>query len=139
MIIIIINQKGIKNTIIDNGLGLNICSIELLREIGVDMSLIKLYILSIHGFDNVGRQSLGTITLSVKIGPLNLPTLIHVMLDNISYNLLLGIPCFHSMGATLSTLHCTMKFVYKNKIYTVGGDPNIKKFLQDEAKDKPHI
>lgn len=51
----------------DNGLGLNVCSSDLLHKINVGTSLIQSESLSICGFDNVARESLGTVTLLIKI------------------------------------------------------------------------
>lgn len=90
---------------IDNGSTLNVCGIDLLHKIKVDTSLIKLDKLKIHGFDNLGIQSLGTITLPIKVGPVTLSTLFHVMLGALSYNMILGRLWIHAMGAVPSTLH----------------------------------
>lgn len=92
MIGIIINGNAIRQTLVDNVSSLNFFSINLLHKINVDTSLIKFHSLTICGFDNVARSSLGIITLHVKVGPVTLSTPIHVMSDNLTYNLLLGRP-----------------------------------------------
>lgn len=93
MIEVIINDSVIRQTLVDNGSSLNLCSISLLHKINVDTSLIKIYSLTIWaGFDNVAKYSLGIIALHVKVGPITLPTPIHVMPRNMTYNLLLGRP-----------------------------------------------
>lgn len=105
MIVILINNNAIRQTIVDNGSGLNICSINLLHKIMVDTSLIKPNSLTIFGFDNVARSSLGTITLPIKVRPVILPTPIHVMPDTLTYNLMLGQPWIYCMQVIPSTLH----------------------------------
>ncbi|GLJ23982.1 hypothetical protein SUGI_0456270 [Cryptomeria japonica] len=96
----------------------------------VDRSLMEPDSHSIRGFDNVAKTSLGIITLPLTVGPVTLPTPIHVMLGNLTYNLLLGRPWIHSMQAVPSALHRQVKFIYNNKTYTLMGDTNFQACLQ---------
>lgn len=135
---VVINKCGIKITLIDNGSTLNFCSVNLLDMIGVDKAKIELDFLSIHGFDNVGKQPLSVITLHVKVGKVTLQTLIHVMPGNLSYNLLLGRPWVHAMNAIPSTLHYLVKYVYNNKVYTIKVGPHPEICLHAEKnKESP--
>jgi hypothetical protein len=45
------------------------------------------------------------------------------MLDNISCNLLLGRPRIHDLHVVPSTIHHIMKYVFNNKAYKIGIDP----------------
>lgn len=92
MIVVPINGNSIRRTLVDNVFGLNVCSIDLLDNIIVDTSLIQLESLSIHGFDNADRSSLGTVTFPIKIGLAILATPIQIMLEKLTYNLVLGRP-----------------------------------------------
>lgn len=88
-IIVHIDRIVIKQTLIDNGSALNLCSVSLLVKINVSKHDIKPDSLSIHGFDIIGKQPLGFITLPIRVGNVTLQTLFHVMPDDISYCLLL--------------------------------------------------
>lgn len=68
MIVVIINNKGIRCNLNDSGSTLIFCRINLLRRIDMDKSLLKLANLFICGFYSVARKLLGTITLPIKIG-----------------------------------------------------------------------
>lgn len=128
MIVAIINRFGIRRTLIDNGLGIDICSVNILDKIGMDITLIQLVDLSIKGFDNVGREPLAVITLLVKVGKVVLQNLIHVMPHDLSYNLLLGRPWIHEMKRVPSMLHHSMKYIYNNKVYMIRFDPKSELF-----------
>ncbi|GLJ11025.1 hypothetical protein SUGI_0140700 [Cryptomeria japonica] len=122
MIVVIMKDTTIRRTLVDNGSGLNVCSINLLHKMNVDTSLIEPDSRPIRGFDKLAKNSLGTITLPITVGPVTLPTSIHVMLGNLTYNLLLGRPWINSMQAVPSTLHKQVKFIYNNKTYTLIDD-----------------
>lgn len=57
MIMVIIIDSVIRQTLVDNGSSLNICSINLLHRINAYTSLTKPNSLSICGFNNVGKSS----------------------------------------------------------------------------------
>lgn len=90
VIFILINDNVIGRALVDNGFSFNVCSIELLHKINVDTSLIEPNSLTIYDFDNVAISYLGTITLPIKVRPIILPTPIHVMRNDLNYNILLG-------------------------------------------------
>lgn len=82
----------IHRTLIDNGFGLNVCRINMPKEIKVDLSNIQPDNVHVCGFNNVSKKSLGIITLLIKLGPTILDTPIYVMPRPLNYNLILGIP-----------------------------------------------
>lgn len=125
MIIVIINKTGIRHTLVDVGSMLNVCSIELLPKINIDLSSLNTSSVDIHGFDNVGRQALGTIVLPLRLGPVTVPTLVYVMEKKLPYNLLLGKLWIHVMGAVSSTLHKSIKFICNNKVVIVKVDLDV--------------
>lgn len=118
-----IYEHKIKDTFIDNGSNLNVCSINLLDKINWDYSFLQPNSLNVCGFDNVNRKSLGTITLPITIGPMTLPAPIHVMPNTLNYNLLLGRLRIHAIKEVPSTLHHTIK-----------DDPNPYNVVQDEVE-----
>lgn len=139
MIVDIINDSAIRQTLVDNGYGLNVCSINLLHKINVDTSLIKPDSLTIIGFDNVAKSSLGIITLLVKVGQVTLPTPIHVMSTELIYKFLLGRPWIHGIEVVPSTLHRQIKFIHNNTTYTLLGDTRFKACLQTSSSKSSSI
>lgn len=73
---------------------------------------------------------MGTDILSLKVGPITIPTLMHVMSGPLSYNLLLGRPWLHALGVVSSTLHGSLKFVANNQVVTVKVDPEAMQLCQ---------
>lgn len=122
MVAVLVNGNLIRRTLIDNGSGLNVCSLDMLKAINVDMSTMKLDNLPICGFDNISKKNLEFITLPIKVDPIVLDTLIHVMPGLLNYNLLLGRLWLHNMRAIPSTLHCKVKFIYENVMCTLHAD-----------------
>lgn len=112
----------VKDTPIDNEPYLHVCNIHLLHKINVDTYLIQHNYLFNFVFDNVGRQMLGTITLPIIVGHVTLPMPIHVIIDTLSHNLLLGRPWIHAMQAISSTLYHTIKLIHGGKIWIMEVD-----------------
>lgn len=110
------------------------CSIDLLRKIKVDASFIQSDYLPIRAFNNVGKLSLGTITLPIKVDPIILSIIIHIMLDSLTYNLVLGRSWIHVMQAVPSTLHQKIKFVYENDMYNLETETNLQSCLQTQSQ-----
>lgn len=73
------------------------------------------------------------IILSLKAGPITIPTLLHVMSSPLSYNLLLGRPWIHALGAMSSILHGLVKFVTNNQVVTIKADPDAIHLYQIDA------
>lgn len=65
---------------------------------------------------------MGNVILSLKAGSITFPTLVHVMLGPLSYNLLLGRPWLHALGDVSSTLHGFVKFVANHQVLTIKVD-----------------
>ena len=61
--------------------------------------------LMIQSFNQGGQQAIGRIFLELITGELSSNTLLHVINEKTSYNVLLGRPWLHENGITLSTLH----------------------------------
>lgn len=86
------------------------------------------------GFDNVPIESLGIVILPITVGPLTLPTPIHVIPNHLNYNILLGRPWIHAMKVVPSTLHRTIKFIYNNELHIINVDSNPYNFTYDEVR-----
>lgn len=81
MIIVNINKIDIRHTLVDISSVLNVCSIDLLLKINIDLSSPNDSSIDICGFDNVGKQDLGTIILPLWLGHVTIPTLAYVMAE----------------------------------------------------------
>ena len=89
------------------------------KVIKVDLSTIQPNNVPINGFANIYKNTLGTITLPIKVSLVILNTPIRGMLGPLNYNLLLGRPWLHEMHAIPSTLHHKVKFTHNNMMYTL--------------------
>ena len=94
MVAVTINKRVIRRTLIDNGSRINICSMDMLKEINVNPSIIQPDNVLVCVFDNISKSTLGIITLPIKVGSIILNTSIHVMPRPLNYNLLLVRPLF---------------------------------------------
>lgn len=122
MVVVSINKSIIRRTLIHNGSGLSVCSMYILKVINIDLSTIQPTNVPIRGFDNITKNTLDIITLPIKVGLVIMNTPIHVMPRPLNYNLLLGRPWLHEMHVVPSTLHCKVKFIHNNGIYTLHVD-----------------
>lgn len=133
MITSCIYEQKIRGNLVDNGSALNICCVDLLDKINWDYSSIQPDHLCVRGFDNVLKESLGIVILPIKVGPMTLPTPIHVIPNHLNYNLLLGRPWIHAMNVVPSTLHRTIKFIYNNELHSIKADSSPYNFTYDEV------
>ena len=109
-------------------------SVDMLKQIKVDLSHIKPDSVSIRGFDNISKKTLGTITLPIKVGLFILNSHIHVAHGPLNYNLLLGRPWLHAMNVVPSNLHQKITFIYNNMICTLHVDTKTSSCLNFEEE-----
>ena len=62
MVVVSFHQNIICLTLIDNESGLNVCSIDMIKEIKVDLTIIHPDNFPIHGFENFIKITFGIIT-----------------------------------------------------------------------------
>jgi hypothetical protein len=137
MVVVTINKSIIHRTLIDNGSGLNICSMDMLKSIKANLSTSQPDNNLIRGFDNIDKNTLGIITLPIKVGLVILNTPFHVMPRSLHYNLLLGRPWLHEMHAIPSTLHRKVKFIHNNMVYTLHADDAPNPCLNIQTHNTP--
>lgn len=130
MIIVHVNSIGIRQTLVDIGSALDVCGVDLLPKIKVDPNSLASSSLFICGFDNSGKSILGMVILPLKVGLVTILTLVYVIPTPLSYNLLLGTPWLHDLGAISSMLHGSMKFVANNQVVTIKVDPDVVRLYQ---------
>ena len=97
--------------LIDNGSALNVCSMANLECLKVDMSLIRPSTMIIRAFDGTCHEVQGEIELMIEIGPKSFMVNFQVIKVDSPYNMLLGRPWLHTVGAVASTLHKGLKFI----------------------------
>lgn len=137
MVSIIINKSIIHRTLIDNGSGLNVCSMDMLKAIKDDLSTIQPDKVPICVFDNIDKNTLDIIMLPIKVGPVILNTPFHVMFGPLNYNLIFGGPWLHEMHVVPSTLHHRVKFIHNNMMYTLHADDVLNHCLNIQTCTTP--
>jgi len=113
----------VKRVLVDNGLGLNICTLTLIKHLGFPKMTLDPNIITIKAYENAERESVGTIHLPIMVGPVMRQTLFHVIDLDLTYNILLGRPWIHAIQYVPSTFHQCIKFPYASIEVTVLGDP----------------
>jgi len=101
----IIGDKRINRILLDCGSTVNLLPLRVLRAMGITPNQLSLTLLTIQGFNQVGKKALGTVALKVELDELYTDALFHVIDADTSYNALLGQPWLHTSKAIPSTLH----------------------------------
>ena len=100
----------VSRVLIDNGLALNMCPMSTIELLNVDTSLIRPTTMIIRAFDGTFREVQVRIELAIGIGPRSFMVNVQVIKVDSPYNMLLGRPWLHAIGAVASTLHYRLKF-----------------------------
>ncbi|XP_069142936.1 uncharacterized protein [Solanum lycopersicum] len=114
-ITVICRDKVVNRVLVDDGSGLNICPLSMLRNLNFDLGKVKQKKVNVRAFDGVQRDTLGAVNLTLQMGPVEFGAQFQVLDIDTSYNLLLGRPFIHMAEAVPSTLHQMMKLVGKMK------------------------
>lgn len=77
-----------------------------------------------RAYDNTRREIIGTLMLSIHVGPVMFLTLFQVLKVPMSFNLLLGQPWIHKAKTIPYFLHQKMKFIHDGGIITVRSTHN---------------
>ena len=109
----------ISRVLIDNGSALNVCPMSTIEHLNVDTSLIHLTTMIIRAFDGTLREVQGEIELAIGIGPMFFMVNFQVIKVDSPYNMLLGRPWLHALGAVTSTLHRRLKFPSDDLLITI--------------------
>ncbi|XP_070013386.1 uncharacterized protein [Nicotiana sylvestris] len=95
----------ITRILIGGGSSLNICPLVTLKKLGKGLHKIKDGAINVKSFDGSQRSTIGEISLCLQMGPTWFDIDYQVIVVPASYNLLLGQPWIHAVGAVVSTLH----------------------------------
>ncbi|OVA16369.1 hypothetical protein BVC80_1675g22 [Macleaya cordata] len=130
------NHLIIPLVLVDNGSGVNICTLKMARIMGLkdeDMALQEGTTRTVKGFDNGKKTVTGEFTTTIQIGWVWTEVHFLVMDIDANFNLLLGRPWLHQNNAIASTVHQKVKFPYKGRIIVIFGD---KDEVQRRANQK---
>ncbi|XP_077217954.1 uncharacterized protein LOC143852455 [Tasmannia lanceolata] len=122
-ITVICNKKKVPEVLVNNGSPLNVYPLSTATTLGFGP---KDFIPSEQGilaYDGTRRDVIGTLVTEIQIGREEFEIEFQVLDIKASFLLLLGHPWMHKVGVVPSTLHQKLKFVHRNRVITVKGDP----------------
>ncbi|PKI73461.1 hypothetical protein CRG98_006148 [Punica granatum] len=111
------NNFVVGRVMIDNSSAPNVCHVSTLKQMNVDLNLIRLSKTAVRAFDGSWREVNGEIDLLIEVGPCSFSVTFRVLDISNAFSLLLGRPWIHSMGAVPSTLHQKLKFIVEEGLH----------------------
>lgn len=122
---VLVYKHQIKCFLIDGEVGLNICTLKLIRALGFSENAIDPNKkINIKAYDDGERATEGLVVLPIQVGPIQKDTICQVLDIDLSYNILLGHPWIHEMQVVPSTYHQCLKFPYNGQEISVSVDTN---------------
>ena len=109
----------VTRVLIDNGSALNVCLMAILERLKVDLSLIKPSTMIIRALDGTHCKVQGKIKLIIEIGQRSFTVNFQLFKVDSPFNMLLGRPWLHEVGAVTSTFHRRLKFISENQLITI--------------------
>ena len=95
----------VSSVLLDNDSALNVCLLDTTIALEFRPYDFTPSTKTIRAYDSTRREVLGTLTLVLLIGSVTFPTLFQVLRIPTSFDLLLGQPWTHIVGAILSSLN----------------------------------
>ena len=106
--------------LLDNGPALNVCPLATTIALGYGPTDFEPSTQTMRAYDSIRREVIGTLILELMIGPVVFQVMFQILRILISFNLLLGCPWIHSVGATIPySLHLKMKFIHNGRVITI--------------------
>ncbi|KAF3515417.1 hypothetical protein F2Q69_00006889 [Brassica cretica] len=112
----------VKRILVDNGSSGTIIFLAAYKDLGLEESALTRRITPLIGFSGEVKQTAGEVTLPVYAEGIKMSTKFLVFDCDSSYNMFLGWPWIHGMGAIPSTLHQMVKFPTSWDIKAIRGD-----------------
>ena len=106
-------------TLIDNGSAINVFPLRTAQRLGISLEELQPSTQVIRAYDNTRRQALGVTWLDITTGPVKGKFMFHVMEAKTSFNLLLGRPWLHKLGAVPSSYHQKIKLMLQDNPVTI--------------------
>ncbi|XP_013594495.1 PREDICTED: uncharacterized protein LOC106302555 [Brassica oleracea var. oleracea] len=100
----------VKRILVDNGSSSNIIFQTAYQDLGLEESTLTRKVIPLIGFSGEVKQTTGEVILPVYAEGANMSTKFLVVDWQSAYNMILGRPWIHNMGAVPSTLHQMVKF-----------------------------
>ena len=119
------SSRRLSSIMLDNGSALNVCPLLTVIALGFSPSDFGPSTQTCRAYDRIQRIVMGTLTTHVTIGPVRYFVFFQVLRIQSSFNLLLGLPWIHEVGAIPSSLHQKMKFINEGHIITIQSDKDI--------------
>ncbi|XP_013624583.1 PREDICTED: uncharacterized protein LOC106330698 [Brassica oleracea var. oleracea] len=130
----------VKTILVENGSSSNIIFQAAYQDLGLEESALAGRINPLIGFSGEVKQTAEEVILPVYAKGINMSTKFLVVDCQSSYNMILGRPWIHDMGAVPSTLHRTVKFPTPWGISSIRGDQeNSRSFYQTTLKGKTKV
>ncbi|KAF3497309.1 hypothetical protein DY000_02053183 [Brassica cretica] len=127
----------VKRILVDNGSSSNIIFQTACQDLGLEESALTRKITPLIGFSGEVKQTAGEVTLPVYAEMINMSTKFLVVDSQSAYNMILGGPWIHDMGAVPSTYHQMVKFSTPWGIRIIKGDQeNSRSCYQTTLKGK---
>nr|XP_009802102.1 PREDICTED: uncharacterized protein LOC104247715 [Nicotiana sylvestris]XP_016459873.1 PREDICTED: uncharacterized protein LOC107783420 [Nicotiana tabacum] len=117
----LLNNTRIKRVLVDLGSSDNIIRSEVIEQLGLLNQIVSIPRI-LHGFNMIGEEMKGEITLPINTSVTTQSTEFQVIDDNMRYNALLGRPWIHNIRAVPTTLHQVIRFLTRDGITTIHGE-----------------
>ncbi|XP_013633404.1 PREDICTED: uncharacterized protein LOC106339144 [Brassica oleracea var. oleracea] len=130
----------VKRILVDNGSSSNIIFLTAYQDLGLEENTLTCKVTPLIGFSGEVKQTAGEVVLPVYAEGINLSTKFLVVDCQSAYNMILGRPRIHDMGAVPSTLHQIVKIPTPWGIRAIRGDQeNFRSCYQTTLKGKTKV
>ena len=113
------------SVLLDNGFALNVCPLVTAIALGFSPFDFGPSTQIVKAYDGNQRIVLGILRTHVMIGPVIYSILFQVLRIQSPFNLLLGLPWIHEVGAIPSSLHQKVKFIHEGCIIMIQSDGDV--------------
>ena len=114
-----VKGKRTSYVMVDNGSAINVCSLQILPNLGMKVEELMKSDLVIRAYDDSTRSVEGKFVAHVKTGPIEAVMEFTVLDIPVIYALLLGRPWYQTLGGVPSTLHQKVKFLLDGEVITI--------------------
>ncbi|RVW36544.1 hypothetical protein CK203_072856 [Vitis vinifera] len=111
--------RRVPSVLLENGSALNVCPLATAIALGYAPSDFGPSTQTVRAYDSTRREVMGTLEIELLIGPTTFVTVFQVLKIPTSFNLLLGRPWIHRVGAIPSSLHQKVKFIHDGQVVMV--------------------
>lgn len=95
---VLVHRRKVRRVLIDGGVGLNICTLNLIKALGYSHHHIDITKqITIKSYDDEEHPSKGVVTLYLEVGSVTTDITFQVLDRELGYNMLLGCSWIHAM------------------------------------------